>query len=99
MADGHVRVHVVTAALAYDDPTMGELIILILYQVISIPRMDTDLLCPMQMQINGVQVLEIPEFMATVSLDSTHTPMMFEWETGDYYVISLDLNVTPNSKA
>ena len=42
----------VLAALAYDDPSTREIVILIVHQAIYIPTMENNLLCPMQMQLN-----------------------------------------------
>ena len=57
------NVHIVTAALAYDEPTSGEVIILNVHQVVHIPSMENDLICSMQMQLADVVVNDCPKFV------------------------------------
>lgn len=56
------KVPIVTAALAYDDPS-GITYILILNQTLYFKEMEHALLCPMQMRLNGVIVNERPKFL------------------------------------
>eukprot|EP00978_Attheya_sp_CCMP212_P012779 scaffold31941_cov69-Attheya_sp.AAC.6 len=54
---------VISAALAYDDPTTGEVIIVIIHQAITSPTMDHNLLCPMQLRMNEeVMIDDCPKF-------------------------------------
>ena len=50
------NVDIITAALACDDPSSGEAIILFVHQAGHIPMMENNLLCPMQMRIHEVEV-------------------------------------------
>ena len=51
------NVPIVSAAVAYDDPS-GEVIILLIHQALYFPDMENNLLCPMQMRLNDVNVDE-----------------------------------------
>ena len=53
----------ISAALAYDDPKMGEVHILEVQQAIEIPHLHHNLLCPMQLRVNDVEVNERPKFL------------------------------------
>ena len=68
----------VSAALAYDDPTTGETIILMVHQAVHVPTMQNDLLCPMQKRMNDVEVHECPKFLLQHPNDQTHTLVIRE---------------------
>eukprot|EP00978_Attheya_sp_CCMP212_P027944 scaffold94968_cov61-Attheya_sp.AAC.4 len=53
---------VVSAALAYDDPTTGEVIIVVIHQAIYIPTMDHNILCPI-LRMNEVMIDDCPKFV------------------------------------
>jgi len=82
----------VSAALAYDDPVNGEVIILVVHQAIHIPHLSHNLLSPFQMRLNDVTVNDIPRFLNDNPTETTHTlSVPGGFETGDEYVIPLDL--------
>jgi len=54
------NVPIVTAALAYQDPTSLQTFILCFPQSLYIESLDTNLLCPLQLRANGVTVHETP---------------------------------------
>jgi hypothetical protein len=64
--------NLVSAALACDCPTTGETIILMTHQAVHIPTMEIDLLCPMQMRVNDVELQECPKFMEEWPSDMSH---------------------------
>lgn len=65
--------YIVSVALAYDDhPATGEVIILVLHQVIDIPALMHNLICPMQMRMNDVSLDEHPKFLTDNPLDTTY---------------------------
>jgi hypothetical protein len=64
---------IVSAALAYDDPSSGEVFILRVHQAVHIPTMENNLLCPMQMRVNDVTVDKCPKFLHSTPTDTTHT--------------------------
>lgn len=64
---------IVSAALAYDDPTCGETIVLRVHQAVHIPSMGNNLLCPMQMRMNDVIVDDCPKFLHHQPADTTHS--------------------------
>ena len=53
----------VSGALAYDDPTNGNTVILVIHQAIHIPTMHHNLLTPMQLRMNDIRVRDIPRFL------------------------------------
>ena len=64
---------IVSAAVAYDDPASGETLILRIHQAVHIPTMTNNLLCPMQMRLNDVEVNDCPKFVHDNPTDKTHT--------------------------
>jgi hypothetical protein len=65
--------NLVSAALAYDCPATGEPIILMVHQAVHVPTMNNDLLCPMQMRVNDVELYECPKFMENNPSDASHS--------------------------
>ena len=55
------RVPMCSAAVAFDDPRTGNAHFLVFHQVLSIPELNHNLLCPIQMRHNGVIVNERPK--------------------------------------
>ncbi len=58
-----VNTKTVTAALAYDDPSTGEVIIIVVHQAVLIPHLEVNLMCPMQVRVNDVKLDEVPKFL------------------------------------
>ena len=68
------EIPIVKAAFAYDDPATGETFILLFGQALYIgPKLKHALLNPNQMRSNGVEVDDIPRFLAPRNKDSTHS--------------------------
>ena len=65
--------NLVSAALAHDCPATGEPIILMVHQAVHVPTMTKDLLCPMQMRVNDVELCECPKFMEDSPSDTSHS--------------------------
>ena len=63
----------VSAALAYDSPVNGEVIILVVHQAIHIPHLHHNLLSPMQLRLHDVIVNDTPRFLTSAPTDLTHT--------------------------
>jgi hypothetical protein len=63
---------IVSAALAYDDPSSGEVIILIIHQAIHVPKLSHNLICPMQLRLNDIHLDECPKFLTNEPTDKTH---------------------------
>ena len=61
----------VFAVLGYIDPKSGQTYHLVIHQAIEIPHLEHSLLCPMQVQMNGVEINETP-----VSLKRTRLPIL-----------------------
>ena len=91
--DGYKTCKMVTATLAYDDPSDGTPIILEVQQAIHIPRLQHNLLCPMQMWLNDVGVNEVPKFLTKDPTDETHAMVLPPTDAGkEKYLISLSLD-------
>ena len=69
---------IVSAALAYDDPMSGETMILRVHQAVHIPTMDSNLLCPIQLHVNDVEVNDCPKFLHPSPTDTTHSIVVKE---------------------
>jgi hypothetical protein len=67
------RATVVDAAIRYTCCDTGDHLILMINQAIYIPEVDHCLLCPMQFQINGVEINEVPKFLTQNPTTSTHS--------------------------
>ena len=85
------NVHIFTAALAYDDHTSGEVIILNVHQSVHIPSMENDLLCPMQMRLADVVVNDCPKFVHENPTNATHSIIVKATEDDNALVIPLSL--------
>ena len=62
----------VSAAVAYDDPVTGQAIILVINQAISMPQLKHNLLCPMQLRHNDVELNETPKFLTKDPTEKSH---------------------------
>ena len=91
--DGYKTCKTVTATLAYDDPSDGTPIILEVQQAIHIPRLQHNLLCPMQLRLNDVGVNEVPKFLTKDPTDETHAIVLPPTDAGEEkYLIPLSLD-------
>jgi hypothetical protein len=59
-------------ALAYDCPNTGETFILIANQVIHDPKLTHNLLSPIQMWLNDMEVNEKPKFLTDTPTEHDH---------------------------
>eukprot|EP00978_Attheya_sp_CCMP212_P048981 scaffold599524_cov63-Attheya_sp.AAC.1 len=82
---------VVSAALAYDDPTTGEVIILVIHQAIYIPTMDHKLVCPMQLRMNEVMMDDCPNVLHSDPMDEMNAIKLPGMDKEDDYLIPLSL--------
>ena len=62
----------ISSALAYDDQATGKMTILVVHQAIHMPTMESNLLCPMQVWMNDVNVDETPKFLTKNLTDIMH---------------------------
>ena len=84
----------VSAALAYDDPETGEVLLFIVHQAISIPHMETNLLSTFQLRLNDVIVNDVPKILTDKPSVEDHcliVPPPSD-ETYNAYLIPLALN-------
>ena len=82
---------VVSAALAYDCPLTGEVLIFKLNQAIHIDSMNNNLLCPMQLRMNDVKVFDCPKFLIENPNEYDHT-IIIPGVDNEEYSIPLSLN-------
>ena len=69
---GSAKCKTVSAVVAYDHPETGDTFMLVIHQAILIPKMKTNLLCPMQLRDNDVQVNDEPKHMALNPANKIH---------------------------
>ncbi len=79
---------IVTALLAYDDPSTGQAKLLVLHQAILIKGLKHNLVCPMQLRHSGITVNERPKHCTSIPTQEDHA-IVFEDEN---YLISLQLD-------
>ena len=77
--------------VGYTDPDTGRHYFLQVEQALYAPSMKHNLLCPMQLRTCGVQVSEIPKFLATDPTNETHA-IKVEREGDDPLIIPLQLH-------
>ena len=80
----------ISGALAYDDQVTGKMTILGVHQVIHVPTMERNLLCPMQVQMNDVKVDETPKFLTMNPTDITHA---ISGKDGDGIQVTIPLSL------
>jgi hypothetical protein len=80
---------IISAALAYDEPMTGEVVILVVHNAILINEMDNNLLCPMQLRMNDVKVDECPRYLTDNPDDNSHS---IRFPNDDNFRIPLYLN-------
>ena len=80
----------VSAAIAYDDPKTGDTVILVIHQAILIPQLKHNLLCPMQLRHNDVELDEKPKFLTKNPTEKSHAIAMEDVD-GNQLVIPLHL--------
>ena len=79
----------VSGALAYDQAT-GKMTILVVHQVIHIPTTVSNLLCPMQVQMNDVKVDETLKFLTENPTDIMHA---ISGKDGDSIQVTIPLSL------
>ena len=80
----------VSGALAYDDQVTGKTTILVVHQVIHVPTMECNLLCPMQVWMNDVKVDETPKFLTESPTNITHE---ISGKDGDSIQVTIPLSL------
>ena len=73
----------VSAALAYDSPVNGSVIILVIHQSIHVPHLRHNLLSPMQLRLYDVTVNNTRRFLTSNSTDLTHKLVIPGGNNGD----------------
>ena len=80
----------VSGALAYDNPTSGKTVIIMIHQAIYVPTMECNLICPMQVRMNDVKLDDKPKFLTEDPTDESHA-ISCEDNTGTLINITLAL--------
>ena len=81
---------IVSAVVAYDLPENGRTLMLVIHQAIHIEDKDDNLLCPMQMRMNGVTINEIPKFLVDKPKNEDHSIQIEE--NGELFTFPLKLD-------
>jgi hypothetical protein len=66
------QVPIVSAAVTYGNPHLGEVFILIFHQALHFNNMDHCLICPMQLRLNDVVINEQPKFLVHCPSEKDH---------------------------
>ena len=84
---------IVNAAIAYDCPHTGKVLIFKINQAIHIESMANNLLCVMQLRMNDVKVFDCPKFLTESPTVLSHSLVIPSNEGDDYNVgVPLSLN-------
>ena len=67
---------IVNAAVAFDDPETGQPYILRVNQAVSVPTLENNLLCPMQLRMNDITINECPKFLTKSPTDNDHAILL-----------------------
>ena len=62
----------VSGAVAYDNPTPGTTVIIVVHQAIHVPTMNCNLICPIQLRMNDVELIEKPKLLKEDPTDDSH---------------------------
>jgi hypothetical protein len=81
---------ITSGALAYDDPETGATHILVIHQAIYFNHLENNLISPMQLRMNDLELNECPKFLSPNPSDDTHS-INFHRE---HFRISLSLHGT-----
>jgi hypothetical protein len=73
---------IVTAALAYNDPKTGERIVLVEHQIMDFEQLEHNLICPMQLRLNGVDVEETPKHLGKGAITDQHHTISYSQAAG-----------------
>ena len=90
----HRDLPTVSGALAYNDPSSGTAIMLIVRQAISVTMMSNNLLCPMQMRMNDIELNDTPKFLTENPTSKTHA-ITGMYQDGHEHTIPFTLRVSP----
>ena len=82
---------VVNAAVAYDCPETGEVIIFKINQAIHINTMENSLLCNMQLRMNEVNVFECPKYLTDNPSELDHVQVNTPLEGNEDMLVPLSL--------
>ena len=66
------KVPIVTAAVAYDDPRSGKVVVLVIHQALYFPEMQRCLMCPMQLRLNDVVINQRSKFLTSHPTEKDH---------------------------
>ena len=67
-----INLKTVSGALAYDNPTSGKTVIIVIHQAIYVPTMDYNLICQMQVRMNDVKLDDKPKFLTEDPTNESH---------------------------
>ena len=76
---GSSQAQVVSAAVAYDCPAMGDTYMLVIHQAVAVPSMQHILLSSMQLRDNDVRVNDEPKYLALNPSQEQHSIIMIQF--------------------
>ena len=83
----HRDLPTVSCALAYDDPSSGMAIMLIVHQAISVTTMSNNLLCPMQIRMNDIELNDTPKFLTENPMSKTHAISVMDQDGHEHTIL------------
>ena len=72
-SDGPKTYQTVSGVIGYNHPRNGEVHLLQVHQAIYMPQLEHNLLCPMQLRLNDIEVNEMPKFLSKDPTDAHHS--------------------------
>ena len=90
-ADGSKTYKTVSGVVGYKHPITGKNYYLHVHQAIYMPQLKHNLLCPMQLRLNDVEIDEVPKFLAEDPTERTHA-ISIPIDNDDSLVIPLSLD-------
>ena len=71
------NLYIVSALVAYELPNSSDVVLLNMNQCVHVPTMEKNLLCPMQLRMNGCRLQETPKFQVGVPIDNDHSVTIY----------------------
>ena len=82
----------ISGSVAYNQPQSGKVHIFIFHRCIHFDHLDHHLLCPMQCQMNNVEVNEMPKFLLVLTIDTSHAIVVDDPNGETPMIVPLSIN-------
>ena len=73
---------IVSAQVAYELPNSSDVVLININQCVHVPKMENNILCPIQLQMNGCRLQETSKFQVRAPTENDHSVTM-KSESGD----------------